>query len=75
MHNSDIQLIEREDLWNGEVIERLINRAGTPHTAILKHGVEVASAPTSEEASLIRWWKRYGRKMWRNRRKKKEGEN
>lgn len=67
MNETDIRLISREDIGHGEVIERVVNQAGTPYTAILKHGKEVASIPTAEEAWMIDWWMREGWKLWKKR--------
>lgn len=65
MDMTDITLISREYIGHGEVIERVINRAGVPYTAILKYGKEVASAPTAQEQGLIHWWQSEGWQLWK----------
>lgn len=53
-----------EDMGNGELLERVINKGGQPYSLILVGGVERASCPTQDEAMMLAWWEREGRKMY-----------
>lgn len=72
MHDTDIRLITREHIGHGEVIERVINRAGVPYSAILKDGTEVASCPTADEYRMLLWWKTEGWRLWNPKSRRKE---
>jgi hypothetical protein len=71
VYPAEIKRISRDDIGNGEVIERLVDCAGQKCTALLKYGYEVATVPTEQEKEMLCWWETEGRKMWQEGRKRK----
>lgn len=65
MHRTDICLISRRQIGNGAILERVVNRAGVPYSAILMRGYEVASAPTKDEREMLEWWRQEGIEIWK----------
>lgn len=57
MKNSDKELVESIKLDNNAVLQRVINAGGIPYSIILVDGVEMYSAPTSDEKGLIAYYK------------------
>ncbi len=57
MKNSDKRLIESIKLDDSAVLQRVINAGGIPYSIILVDGVEMYSAPTSDEKGLIAYYK------------------
>lgn len=57
MKNSDKRLIESIKLDDNAVLQRVINAGGIPYSIILVDGVEMYSAPTSDEKGLIDYYK------------------
>ena len=56
--------VSAEDMGNGELLERVINKGGQPYSLIIKRGIERASCPTQDEDMMLAWWEREGRKMY-----------
>ena len=60
MRPEDRQLIESVKLNDHAVLERVVNAGGELYSVILVDGVELYSAPTSEEDGMLDFYEETG---------------
>lgn len=70
MYPPTIRRISRDDIGHNTFIERYSDISGTTYASIVKDGVEVAICRSEDEGEMVKWWKKEGWKVWRDRRKK-----